>query len=218
MADNAKPKNNVRSLILGGLLPIVAYTFVEEYFGIFWGLVAGMVLAVGEIVWEKKTQNKVDPITWAGSGFILVLGSVSLFTQEGIWFRLQPAILEGVFAIALWTSVALGKPFLTMMARKQNLLDRFPKAIAPFVMQRFSGMTLRIGAFFAVHSALATWAALHWSTRSWALLKGVGVTVSMVIYMVIETLVMRSAIQKRVETLSRSAPYLKHSLDPSSKK
>ena len=120
MADNAKPKNNVRSLILGGLLPIVAYTFVEEYFGIFWGLVAGMVLAVGEIVWEKKTQNKVDPITWAGSGFILVLGSVSLFTQEGIWFRLQPAILEGVFAIALWTSVALGKPFLTLQTLWEN--------------------------------------------------------------------------------------------------
>jgi intracellular septation protein len=52
-------------------------------------------------------------------------------------------------------------------------------------------MTLRIGVFFALHAALAAWAALCWSTTAWAALKGVGFTLSMLVYVVAETVLLR---------------------------
>lgn len=196
----------VRSLLLGGVLPVVAYTFVEEYFGTLWGLVAGMVLGVGEIAAEWIQKRKVDPITWIGNGLILVMGTISLVTKEGIWFKLQPAILEAATAALCLGSVVAGKPFLVMMARKQGLFSRFPDALHAPLEKIFGGFTFRLGLFFLAHALLATWAAVHWSTRAWAILKGVGFTATLVGYMVLETLVMRKRIAGLVPAGEESEP------------
>jgi intracellular septation protein len=47
------------------------------------------------------------------------------------------------------------------------------------------------------HAVLATWAALHWSTEAWALLKGMGLTVSMLIYMIAEVVWARVKIKRQ---------------------
>lgn len=185
------PNKNVRSLLLGGILPVVLFTVIEEYFGIVWGLVAGMVSALFEVIWEWRKQGKVDGITWFGSGAMLVLGGVSLLTKEGFWFRMQPALLEGVMAAALIGSVGIGKPLLIAMARKQGTLDKVPPHILPMFENRMRGLTFRVGLFFLAHAVLATWAALHWSVAAWAALKGIGLTVSLFVYMGIEVLFMR---------------------------
>lgn len=184
-------QNPLKTLLLGGLLPVIIYTFVEEYFGILWGLVAGMVIGIAEIIVEKVRTGRVDAITWGGTGILLVLGGVSLVTQEGIWFKLQPALLELVMGGLLLVTWTVKKPFLVMMAKKQKMLERLPPAVAESFERRMSGLTFRLGLFFLSHSGLATYAALYWSTRAWALLKGVGFTLSMILYMVIEVILMR---------------------------
>jgi intracellular septation protein len=188
---------SVRALLLGGVIPVVLFTVVEEVYGTWWGLVAGMVFGVGEILYEKIKQGRVDPITWIGNGLILVLGAVSLFTKEGVWFKLQPAILEVAMGLLLLGSVIAGHPFLTLMAQKQNMFDRIPAAAQPVVRQSFSGFTARLGIFFLAHAVLATWAALHWSTRAWALLKGVGFTVTLIAYMLIEMFYLKRKLKPR---------------------
>lgn len=188
----------LQSFLLGGIIPVVAFTVIEDRYGIVWGLVAGMVFGLGEIIYEWVTQRRVDPMTLGGNGLILVLGGVSLVTQEGVWFKLQPSLIEAAMAAALWVSVALGKPLLVSVLRKQLALQTGPLApgaappeVAPVLQRALGGMTLRVGLFFAAHAALAAWAALHWSTQAWAMLKGVGFTVSMIVYMVVESLVLR---------------------------
>jgi intracellular septation protein len=166
---------------------------IEEYFGTLWGLAAGMVFGVGEILWEWRTRGKVDPITWGGNGVLLVLGGISLVTQEGIWFKLQPALLEIFFAIFLWGSLLLKKSLLLSLAQKQGSLPKGIEntAIGKKLKLALDGMTLRMGFFFALHAILAVWAALYWSTAAWALLKGVGLTVSLIVYGVVESLILR---------------------------
>ena len=99
--------------------------------------------------------------------------------------------------IGLIVSVVIGKPFLQLLAKKQNLLTNVHPSIRPYMEASFKGMTFRIGIFFLLHTGLATWAALEWSTRAWALLKGVGFTASFVLYMLVETLWMRRQTRKR---------------------
>lgn len=177
-------KPSMRAFLLGGLLPIIAFTVIEEYYGPLYGVIAGMVFGVGEIAYEWRTLGRVQGMTWAGNGLLLFFGAISILTNEGIWFKLQPAILEGGFALILWGSCLAGKPLLWVLANKQAKLP--VQAEKPL-----GGLTVRTGVFFAVHAGLATWAALSWSTAAWAFLKGVGFTLSFIIYMVVESLLLR---------------------------
>lgn len=170
--------------MVGGLLPLVAFTVIEEVYGTLAGLVAGMVFGVGEILWEWRTQGRVEALTWGTNALILILGGISLLTSDGLWFKLQPAILEGVFVLFLWGSLVLRKPLLSALIRKQR--PEFVRGLPPEMEAGLRGMTLRLGVFFALHCALAIWAALHWSTAAWAALKGVGLTVSLLLYSLAE--------------------------------
>lgn len=187
-----KPKAAALALVFGGLLPVIAFTVIEEKYGTLAGLIAGMLFGSAEIIYELIRYKKVNTITWIGNGLLLGLGAISLFSSEGIWFKLQPAILEFGFFIFLSGSWILKKPFMAMMLEKQN-----PTA-PDFLKQRMSGMTLRLGLFFLIHALLATWAAFYWSTESWALLKGVGITISMLFYMGAEIIWMRLILKKQI--------------------
>lgn len=192
-----KSKNQqFKSLFLGGILPVIIFTLLEEYFGTLWGLVGGMVFGMGEILWEWKTQKKVDSITWIGNGMLILLGVISLVTQEGIWFKLQPSIIEIATALFLWGSVLLGKSLFLGIAQKQGALPAdFESALKPgmgiLLRKAFQGLTVRLGVFFFFHGVLAAWAAFYWSTAAWAILKGVGLTLSLIVYLVAEVLFLR---------------------------
>jgi len=186
-------KSQSLSLLFGGILPIIAFTLIEENYGPLWGTAAGMVFGIGEIIFELYRYRKVSTITWIGNGMILGLGGISIFTQDGSWHKMQPAIFELFFALFLWGSLLAKKNFLLLMAEKQN------QSIPDFIKPKFNDMTFRIGVFFFLHSLLATWAALYWSTAAWAWLKGAGVLVSFVFYMLIEAIYLRSQIRNQIK-------------------
>ena len=196
----AQPPQTLRSVLLGGVLPLVIFTVAEEVYGTLWGLIAGMAFGVGEIIYEKVKNGKVDGITWLGNGMLLGLGAVSLITKEGMWFKLQPAILEAFMGMFFITSVFYGKPFMVMMATKQGLFAKINPVVEPMLRRHLTGFTLRTGVFFLLHAVLATWAALHWSTRAWIFLKGFGFTGSFVVYGLLEMFWMRRKISRSIAT------------------
>jgi len=179
-----------KALFFGGLLPVVAFTLIEDNYGTVAGIIAGLVFGLGEVIYELWTEKKVSPITWIGNGLLLGLGGISLISEDGIWFKLQPALFEIFFAGALWGSLLLKKNILLLMAQKQG------QVIPEVLHQRMNGMTFRLGIFFSIQAALAVWAAFYWSTQAWAMLKGIGLTVSFVLWMVAEVIWIRYSIRK----------------------
>jgi len=188
-----KGRNAALAFFFGGLLPVIAFTVIEEKYGVVAGLVAGMVFGVGEILYEFLRERKVTPMTWMGNGLLLGLGALSLISNEGLWFKLQPSLMEGIFALLMWGSCLMKKPFLVFIASQQGheLPDK--------VKGKLKGVTWRTGVFFAAHSALAVWAALDWSTTNWALLKGVGLTLSFILYLLLEVFYLRRSLAKMEE-------------------
>lgn len=173
-----QPSNKL--VLLSGLLPLIVYTIVEEVYGTYWGLIAGLILGVSEIVMEKILYKRISTVTWVVNALVIGLGCVSLYMNDGIWFKLQPAFAELLMVIILWGSLVIKKPFLKEMAAKQ--MPNLP----PDMLEFFSSITFRLGLFFLVHTVLAMWAAFEWSTLNWALLKGVGLTVTMLLYLGLE--------------------------------
>lgn len=179
-------------LLFGGILPVIAFTVIEEKFGIIWGVIAGMVFSVGEMAWEWAKDRRISSVTLGVSLLILVLGGISLWANDGIWFKLQPALSEAAFCFLLLGSLLFGKPFLVAAMEKQGAV------LPPAVRAAVPGLTLRMALFFGFHAILATWAALHWSTAAWALLKGVGFTGSFLLYMGMEILWIRRIVRRGI--------------------
>ena len=163
---------------------------IEDRFGIIWGVIAGMVFSLGEMGWEWLRDRKISSVTLGVSLMILVLGGISLWANDGIWFKLQPALSEAAFCLLLLGSLLLRKPFLVAAMEKQGAV------LPPPVRAAMPGLTLRMALFFGFHAVLATWAALHWSTSAWALLKGVGFTGSFLLYMGVEILWIRRVVRR----------------------
>lgn len=182
-----------KALFFGGLLPVIAFTVIEDNYGTVAGIIAGLVFGVGEIIYELWTEKKVSAITWIGNGLLLGLGGLSLISEDGIWFKLQPALFEIFFALALWGSLWMKKNILILMAEKQG------QVIPDILRERMNGMSFRLGIFFLLQAVLAVWAALYWSTQAWALLKGVGLTVSFIVWMAAEIFWIRYSLKKKLQ-------------------
>ncbi len=189
-SHQANSKKQALSLFFSGILPVVSFTLIEEKYGVLYGLIAGMSFGVCEIIYEKIRYKHVSQITWIGNSLILALGGISVLANDGIWYKLQPAIFEFGFFLFLFLGWFFRKPFLSILIEKQN-----PET--PVILKsRLSGMTLRLSIFMLAQSALATWAALSWSTEAWALLKGVGLIISMVIFFASEIFWIRYVLKK----------------------
>jgi intracellular septation protein len=113
-------KNAVRLFLLGGALPIVVFAVVEQIYGTLGGVIAGLVFGGGEIAWELLKSKRVQGITLLSNFLVLVLGLLSLWENDGIFFKMQPAIFMLVFAGVFLVSSMLGRPFLLEMTRQQN--------------------------------------------------------------------------------------------------
>jgi intracellular septation protein len=183
-------KSQWKFLVFGGLLPVLIFTFIESKYGAVWATIAALIFGIIEITYEKISTRQVSMITWVANGLIFFLGLITIFTDEGIWFKLQPAFLELGFAGLLWFTSFMKKPMLLELAKKQN--PQIPASVQEFL----SGINLRLGFFFLFQAALATWAAFSWSTEAWAALKGLGVILMMIVYLALEILLLRRRVRK----------------------
>lgn len=174
-----------RNLLLGGVLPIAAFAIVEQLYGTLGGVIAGLTFGAAEIAWELWKHGKVQGVTLLSNALILVLGILSLWEGDGVFFKLQPAIFMFVFAGVFLGSSLLGRPFMVEAAKKQN------PDLPPFLLERFRGVNLRVGFFFIVLAALSAWSALHWSTAAWATLKAVGLPALLAAYLAVEIALIR---------------------------
>lgn len=184
--------------LLLSLVPVILFTIVEEWGGLTWALILSVVYAIGEFSWEWFRFRSLSKMTLFSNLMIVGLSGVSYMTQEGMWFKLQPAILELVFAIILMGSYFLKKPLLlTMMIQQGHKPNEILKIF-------FNGLTLRMGFFFLFQSGLAVYASIYWSTEVWAFLKSLGVLLMMVLYMIIEIFIFRWRNQALLTSTSSS--------------
>jgi len=171
---------SIQSLVLGGMLPLLAFVVVEQVYGTMGGIIAGLVFGGAEIGWEIWKQGRVQGITLLSNALVLVLGLLSLWESNEVFFKLQPAIIMLVFSGIFLISSALGKHFLVAAARKQN--PNFPAN----PLERLRGMNNRIGFLFFVLAGLSAYSAFSWSTAAWATLKAVGLPLILVLYILTE--------------------------------
>lgn len=188
--DSKKPLSAKQQLFLT-LIPVILFTVAEEWGGLTWALALSIVYAISEISWEWWRYRRISGMTFFSNAMVVGLSFVSYFTQDGLWFKLQPAILELVMAGFLIGSYLLKKPMLVVMMQQQG------HQVTEVMQDFFTGLTLRMGFFFVAQAGIAVYASLNWSTEVWAFLKSVGILIMMVAYMLIEIVVFRTRLSRQ---------------------
>jgi len=191
---------STRSLLLGGILPILIFTFVEEVYGVFWGSIAGIVFSLGEVLYEKFFIGQVQKITWVSFFFILILGGVSVLTQDGFWFKVQTAILQGILGVILIGSFLMKKPLIVTLANAQGLFEKVPEQ-KDFLEKSFGRLTFRLGFYFIFLGGVSAWIAFEASTRFFSFWKSLGLPIALMGYMLIEIFFMRAAQKRSISKL-----------------
>ena len=177
--------SQLKNFLLGGLLPIVAFTVVEAVYGAKAGLIAGIVLGLAEVIYEYITLGKVQRITIGSNALVVLLGGLALFENNPAFFKLQPAVVILVFAGVVIGSSILKKPLLVALLKKQR--PDVPKAI----VEHMRGLNLRMGICLIAVGLVGVHSAFYWSTAYWAAYKAVGAPVLMVVYAVLDVVIVR---------------------------
>lgn len=186
-------KQIVRTLLIS-LIPLIIFWIVEAYLGLVAGLIAAMVFALGELAWFYFREHRIDRFALMSAILILVLGGISLIFQKGIFFKLKPAVIEGVFAAILLISQLMGKPLLLTMATKQHGKGMLEGPRGKYL----KGVNLRLGLFFLGHAGLTLYAALALSTSGWIFVKGVLQMILLGVLLLGEFLYTRFILAKRL--------------------
>jgi intracellular septation protein A len=180
-------------LLFLGLLPVIIFWFVEEKFGTFWGLIAAIVWAVGECVYEYARNRRVDKLTLFSTGLVVILGGLGAWLDKSILFKFQPVIVELVFGGILIWGGHKGEPLLFKMAQKTKpeVFANQNPAVVEFQKNMMKKMTRNLLIVLFLHCVVLTYAAIYGTTGQWAFWKGVGFNVFLLIWAGGEFLMMR---------------------------
>ena len=154
--------------LIPGLLPLVIFVAADALFGETIGLTVGVGVGVLEFAYVLIKDRKADPFV-AGDTILLALaGGLSLFLRDEIFFKIKPAVIELILAIAMGAMLILPPAYLKGYLAKQLRGIAIPDEALP-PMKKSLGLMLGLLAF---HVALTIYAAFAMSTAAWGFISG----------------------------------------------
>lgn len=85
--------------LLPPLLLIAIYFVTDEFFGPFIGAICALILGAAEFLYTRIRYRKTDRMILLTTLFFCIPGFLSVWTNEGIWEKLRPGLIESSFCI-----------------------------------------------------------------------------------------------------------------------
>jgi len=179
-------------------LPALAYWYLEENYPIKIAVAGGVILAILEIILEKFITKHVHTLSKFNFYLIVFLGGLSLTSDDGLWFKLQPAITGIVIGGFLFFKVWKGKGLLAEMMESMGNKNQMPRSI-------ITDMEKHISAMFFLYGCFMIYTALNMSTPRWVFFKTIGFYIYFGIFMVGEFILIRFKARKMMENQRKAA-------------
>jgi intracellular septation protein A len=162
---------NLRTILkalLPGLIPLLVFVAAGALFGEMVGLVVGLAAGIGEFLSVLIKNRKADPFVAADVILLAIAGGLSLVLRNAIFFKLKPAAIEAVLAVALVVLLALPPSALKGWLSSQLRGIALPDSSFPAMRRSLFGMLVVL----VVHVALTIWAAFSLSDAAWGFISG----------------------------------------------
>lgn len=161
-------KSELFKKLLPGFIPIFAFIAIDEIWGTRAGLIAALVIGIGEMLWIWIREKRFDRFVLFDTALLVVLGSVSLFLDNDIFFKLKPGLVELILCAVLAVSSFSKLNIVGLMTQ------RYMKEIELNDQQMVQfRKTLQLMFFvFLAHTALVFYSAFYLSDGAWAFISG----------------------------------------------
>lgn len=195
--------------MVGGFLPLFVFIAADHLFssrfgsqqGLQYALVTAVAFGVLQAGWIYFREKRIETMLLIDTALIVGLGAISFLSGNDIFFKLKPAIIEGILGMLLGI-VAFVTPKLMVL-----MLGRFTGGMTFTdthlrLMQR-SARPLFI--LILVHTGAIVYAAFYLSRDAWTFISGGLFYILMGGYFVVGFMVNRSR-RKRLTAQHRDIP------------
>ena len=173
----AKTKKS-NSFFLISFIPALAYWYLEANASLQVALIAGIGLALAELLLEWALFRHIHTISKINFILIAVLGGVALLGRDGVWFKLQP----------FFTGVGLGGILLVQNFRGKSIMwgmaHEFQRRPPPRPL--LETMEKHLAIFLSAYGFFMGYMAIWRSTDEWLFFKTFGFYLAFGLFAVVE--------------------------------
>ena len=154
--------------LLPGLLPLFIYILADSV----WGTVIALYIAIGfgfvELLFTYIIYGKFEKFIISDIGLLIILGGISIFLENDIFFKLKPALIELIFAAILGFSA---------FSRRNIIFEMSLRYLKDVQISRDAERKLNssLKAVFYLtlgHIILVLYSAFYMSDEAWAFIGG----------------------------------------------
>lgn len=179
--------------LLPGFIPLFVFIAADEIWGTKIGLIVALAVGLAELIYTYIKEKRFDKFILLDTALLLSLGGVSLLLHNEIFFKIKPAVIEGIMCVILAVSA------FTRVDIVGGMSQRYMKGIEmnDAVQQKFK-QTLKVMFWiFTVHTLLVLYSAFYMSKEAWAFISGGLFYILFGVYFVYEFLMQKRKAKKQ---------------------
>jgi len=154
--------------LLPGFIPLFVFILADEIWGTRIGLFVAVGVGVLEMLWVGFKEKRFDKFVLFDTLLLVILGAVSIFLDNDIFFKLKPGLIELILVAVLAVSAFSRVNIIGLMG--QRFLKDTQFNAAQMAQMRKSLKYLFY--IFTAHTILVFYATFYMSKEAWAFISG----------------------------------------------
>jgi len=156
--------------MLPGLLPLFVFIIADEIWGTRIGLIVACAFGASELVWTWIRERRLERFILFDTGLLLLLGAISILLENDIFFKLKPALIEGLLCIILALSAFTSKNIMLTMT--QHYMKNLTIELQKEQIRQMQTMTRILFLVILAHTGAIIYAAFYLSQEVWVFISG----------------------------------------------
>src|SRR5690606_7103577 len=154
--------------LLPGFIPLFVFIIADEIWGTKIGLFVAVGVGIAEMLWVGIKEKRFDKFILFDTLLLVVLGAVSIFLDNDIFFKLKPGLIELILVAVLAVSAFSKVNIIGLMGQRYLKDAQFNEA----QMAQMRKSLKYLFYIFAAHTLLVFYATFFMSKAAWAFISG----------------------------------------------
>ncbi|MBF0315402.1 MAG: septation protein IspZ [Oligoflexia bacterium] len=186
------------NIFLTSFLPILAYWYLEANYPLRVAILGGILLALLEIAWEWYYNRKLHLVSKINFYLMVIMGGLALLENDGVWFKLSPAITLAIMGGLLGGDLYLKKRVILLEMMKELSPKSFANPKLPLALfEHFIASLQRdLAILMLLYGVALGLLGIYATTAVWAFAKTIGFYIVLTLFMLGEFFFLRLKLKR----------------------